>query len=274
MDDAPSDSSTGFTPEQRQEARMISSSPSLLFRKRQTLQAALRERQSQTRFRLDSLVDDFLEPIDAMLQKGSYLLDDGNESKPRPTSIDCLAFGYLALLIHNDMSNNMLADNIRKRYPRVVQYVARLRHDFFEHAIFDAPIILKASIGTDAATPATISGLPYRTLPTPDLSISLAQSSKNLFSRLLRPLMHQPLLFNTSSGPLIKKPSSLTLRSWTDPFSLLLTLSGSLLAGTAWVLYAATHSGQEKNKYFARPHQRLGPFGAAGDMLSALRMPR
>lgn len=268
LDDVSSDDTTGFTPQQQQEARMISSTPSLLFRKRQTVQAALREQQSQTRFRLDGLVDALMEPIDAMFGDGSYLLDD----KGGITSIDCLAFGYLAMLLYPELSNNMIAETIRKRYPRVVRYVDHMRKEFFGNAEFNVEEILRAPLITSQDPSTTIAGLPYRTNPPLSMTNSVKKSSTMLLSRLLRPLTQQPQYLATASGPLLGAPSPLLLRSWLHPLSLLLSFTGPLLAGTAWFLFRMTHIDRERNKYFGRPQPKIKSMGAAGDLLAGFRL--
>lgn len=243
---------------------MISSTPSLLFRKRQTVQAVLREQQSQTRFRLDSLVDALVGPIDATLGGGEHLLSDADGL----TSIDCLAFGYLALLLYPELSNNIISETIRKRYPRVVRYVDRLRKDFWGDAKFDPEEVLRAPLITSRDSSVTVADLPYRATAPMGMTDSLKKSSTMLLSRLLRPITQQPQHLDTTSGPLINAPSPLLLQSWLHPNSLLMSIAGPLLAGTAWFIYRTTHINQETRKYFGRPQPKIKSMGAAGDLLA------
>lgn len=251
---------------------MISSSPSLLFKKRQSVQMALKARQSQNRFRLEALVDALLEPMNAMLGSGGSLsIDDGDGDK-RTMSTDALAFGYLALLIYPDLSNNMLADIIRKRHPKVVQYIERLRTSFFGDTSFDAAQIMAApSIATHDTTARTC-GLPYRTLPHVPLTASIIEGSRSFISRCLRPLTNQPLL-HTYSSNISSHPAPLLLRSWLHPLDILLSLAAPVLVGTGLFLYSATHADLERNKYFGKPKPKIRSLGAAGDMLSVFAMP-
>lgn len=247
---------------------MISSSPSLLFKKRQTVQATLRQKQSQTRFRIEALVDALLEPVEVMLRKRKCLVSD------QITSIDCVAFGYLALLLHPQLPQNAVAETIRQRYPRTVRYTDRLREDIFKNQVFDAQEIIEAPLISSRLESMTICGLPFRTLPGLSTKDAAIDSSTSILSRLLRPLTQQPLIFSSPAwSPLTNAPSALTLRSWTHPLSLLVTLTAPLFAGTAWFLYYITHADRERNKRFGKPLPKLHSFGAVGDMLAAVQVP-
>lgn len=272
LDDVTSDTTAPFTQEQQQEARMISSSPSLLFKKRQSVQAALKTRQSQDRFRLEGFVDALMEPLSAMLKNSRYLVSGGESDREGPTSIDALAFGYLALLIYPDLSNNMVADMIKRRYPGVVRYIERLRQDFFGGQTFDIAQMSNApSIESEDCT-TMVCGLPVRTQPPVALTTSVLEGSATLLSRLLRPVTGQPLLHSFSKS-LINHPRALLLRSWAHPLDLFLSFAGPLLAGTAWLLYTSTHADMERNKYFGKPRPRIRSMGAAGDMLAGFALP-
>lgn len=247
---------------------MISSSPSLLFKKRQTVQAALKQKQSQTRFRIEALVDALLEPVEAMLGRSKYLVSD------EVTSIDCVAFGYFALLLYPQLPQMAVAETTRQRYPKTVRYTDRLREEIFKNEGFDVEEIMQAPSVSSEAESKTICGLPYRTHAPLSTKDAIIGSSSSVFSRLLRPLTQQPLIFSSSTGsPLTNTPASLTLRSRAHPLSLLLTFTGPLLAGTAWFLYHVTHTDRERNKRFGKPLPKLHSFGAAGDMLAAFQMP-
>ncbi|KAL1645261.1 hypothetical protein SLS58_003968 [Diplodia intermedia] len=90
------------------------------------LKALLSQPEYAARFKLDALANDCLAPLDA-------LLGEDEEEKPLllhptyPTTLDCLAFGYLSLMLYPDLPSGWLADTIRSRFPRLAAYTARMR---------------------------------------------------------------------------------------------------------------------------------------------------
>ena len=77
-----------------------------------------------TRFRLDALANDLLEPLARLLDKKDHLLEGEN-----PSSLDCLAFGYLSLMLYPDLPQAWLTEVIQKRHPKLVKYIWRMRED-------------------------------------------------------------------------------------------------------------------------------------------------
>lgn len=75
-------------------------------------------------FRLKGLLDALLEPLDAELGEKRFLLDTSG-----PSAVDCVAFGYLSLLLYPEMSQDWAAVAIRTRYPRIAQYIDRVADD-------------------------------------------------------------------------------------------------------------------------------------------------
>ncbi|KAF2837063.1 hypothetical protein M501DRAFT_1033250 [Patellaria atrata CBS 101060] len=77
------------------------------------------------RFRLDALTKECLQPLDDLLGEKSYLLTDGAKG---PSSLDCLAFGYLSLMLYPDFPQAWLREGFDK-YPRLQDYVHRMRDE-------------------------------------------------------------------------------------------------------------------------------------------------
>ncbi|KAF2651485.1 hypothetical protein K491DRAFT_696397 [Lophiostoma macrostomum CBS 122681] len=76
------------------------------------------------RFKLDTLTNELLEPLFELLGKKDYLLEGG-----RPSSLDCLAFGYLATMFYPTLPQAWLKEALQLRYPRLVRYISRLREE-------------------------------------------------------------------------------------------------------------------------------------------------
>lgn len=102
-----------------------SSSPSLLFKSKQTLASALQGEEGKLRFRIEAALEGLLKPLEEVLRQGGgrryLILPDA------PTSADCLALGYLALLLYPDVQDSFLVDTMKKRYPIVVEYSRWMR---------------------------------------------------------------------------------------------------------------------------------------------------
>ncbi|KAF2643283.1 hypothetical protein P280DRAFT_496923 [Massarina eburnea CBS 473.64] len=76
------------------------------------------------RFKLDGLSNELLEPLSDLLGKNNYLLEGGKAS-----SLDCLAFGYLALMLYAPVPQAWLKETIQTKFPRIMIYIRRLRED-------------------------------------------------------------------------------------------------------------------------------------------------
>lgn len=75
-------------------------------------------------FKLDALSNELLRPLSDLLGKNDYLL-----AGDKPSSLDCLAFGYLALMLYPPVPQAWLKEAIQTKYPRIFRYIRRLRED-------------------------------------------------------------------------------------------------------------------------------------------------
>ena len=78
------------------------------------------------RFKLDALSNELLEPLSDLLQKKDYLLEGD-----KPSSLDCLAFGYLSLMFYPTVPQAWLKETTQTKFPRISRYIQRLRKEFF-----------------------------------------------------------------------------------------------------------------------------------------------
>ncbi|KAF2089100.1 hypothetical protein K490DRAFT_19839, partial [Saccharata proteae CBS 121410] len=105
-----------------------SARPSLLSfnKKSRGLKGILSQPEYAARFKLDALATDCLAPLDELLDEEEekfFLLANSS-----PTSLDCLAFGYLALMVYPELPQPWLVDTIKSRFPKIASYVTRMRN--------------------------------------------------------------------------------------------------------------------------------------------------
>ena len=93
---------------------------------RQTVTSLARQPQHASCFRLDALSEAFFEPLQHLLGQKRFLLSDEN-----PSSLDCLAFAYLALALLPEVPQPWLAESLKAKYPDLCHYVRDLIQEFF-----------------------------------------------------------------------------------------------------------------------------------------------
>lgn len=98
--------------------------PQILRMPRPTVTGLIERRQHAARFRLDALADAFFEPLQDLLRDKRYML-----SEEKLTTLDCLAFSYLALMLIPQVPHKWLADAMKGKYPGLCAYVERLRSE-------------------------------------------------------------------------------------------------------------------------------------------------
>ncbi|KAF2476556.1 uncharacterized protein BDR25DRAFT_252640 [Lindgomyces ingoldianus] len=145
------------------------------------------------RFRLDTLTNDLLEPLSNLLGKKDYLLDGG-----KPSSLDCLAFAYLALMFYPPVPQPWLKEAIQARYSRILRYIWRMREELLGGDEVKAADVwfISSHKGTDAEVEGALDQrgmhLPWRPRPTgthlSTCAIAVREVASNLpvISTLLR----------------------------------------------------------------------------------------
>ena len=104
--------------------------------------------QYAARFRLDAISNELLEPLSDLLGENEYLLGTS-----QPSSLDCLAFGYVALMLFPAVPQAWLKETISTKFPRLATYVRKLRKDVLTEE--DTSPAQVWAITTGAASPAT-----------------------------------------------------------------------------------------------------------------------
>ncbi|KAI9755522.1 MAG: Protein required for ethanol metabolism [Chaenotheca gracillima] len=100
--------------------------PSLLRQPRETVSNLLGQPQHASKIRLDALTTNWLDPLHDLLGQKRYLLSESSLS-----SLDCLAFAYLALAVYPDVPQSWLRETLRSRFRRLEQYTQNLRAELF-----------------------------------------------------------------------------------------------------------------------------------------------
>lgn len=130
-----------------------------LLGRRETVRSMLRKPEHVGAFRLKTIADAFFEPLQAFLKEGKYLL--GTED---PSPLDCLAYGYLSLMLYPNMPQDWLSSMMRKQYPKVVAYVERLSEKFeanVHDGMIDAALQERNNTETEAVVDQGEGGLPW-----------------------------------------------------------------------------------------------------------------
>ncbi|PYI05815.1 mitochondrial import receptor subunit [Aspergillus sclerotiicarbonarius CBS 121057] len=109
----------------------------LIPRPRDTVSALLGKTSQQNQFKLEGLTAELFEPLEEILGEKKYFLHTGEAG---PTSLDCLALGYLSLALVPELPNSWLRDAMRSKAPQVTEYTERQRKNIFgiveiEHAL-------------------------------------------------------------------------------------------------------------------------------------------
>lgn len=124
-----------------------------ILRPRETVSSLLGQTSHQNQFRLEALTAEFFEPLEAMLGKKAYLLTADEDDLP--SSLDCIALGYLALALVPELTFPWLRDSMQAKAPLLSAYTERLRRRCFG----DAPVEVAHAFSPQTAPS---SSLPWR----------------------------------------------------------------------------------------------------------------
>lgn len=94
---------------------------SLLLPQRKTVSGLLRKPEHSAVFKLHALADNFFEPLQAMLGDSDYFL-----GRSEMSDVDCLAYGYLSLMLYPALPQSWLRSTLKKRHAKLVAFVARM----------------------------------------------------------------------------------------------------------------------------------------------------
>lgn len=202
LDDIPTDeegrisgkasfTSSGLTPAQSTPQQVLD---------QQRMQKWLRVQKHSDTFQLFQLSEAFFRPLERLLGEKDYLL-----SNDKPASLDCLALGYLSLMLFAPVTYPWLSDAMKQRYPKLQAYTARMYRQIFKN-----PSKLWENRITSAPASSSIEGIkfigqsisewvvPWRATVTPDSSAEAAESSRSRTGSMLLRTPIQAVVLSTS----------------------------------------------------------------------------
>ncbi|KAK4637696.1 Metaxin-like protein [Fulvia fulva] len=236
----------GFEAEAKQRA-------SLLLPRKDTLRSLLQRPEHAAVFKLNALVDNFFEPLHEALQHNDYLLGTAE-----PTSIDCLLYGYLSLILYPQVPQDWLASTIKRKYKSLVAYTDRL-HSLLSLAT-DADHVLRLS--QVAAAHAHDMSLPWKAPNTSTMSATIKEIRQGIWMQL--PVVGGPrlALSNAKQFPYLDRNLG----------NMVLSLTASLaLAGYLTIRFGflSWPHGEEVHIFGRR---RMADYGHLGDALAGIRL--
>ncbi|KAF2224463.1 Tom37 C-terminal domain-containing protein, partial [Elsinoe ampelina] len=218
-----------------------------LLGRRHTVKSMLRQSAAAGAFKLKNLANNFYEPLAEQLEGKSYLgAGDGI------SQVDCLAYGYLSLLLYPKLPQAWAAEIMQKEYPTLARYVDRVR-DQLQLRVEDGTVeSLFVGTGKGATLPWT----------RPE-KISVGHRFASCGQALLR---HLPVMPKPS--PIIAEEDSQSRSGTIDqllPHAAGISLATILVGG--WLLYRnGIWPRGEQVQIFGR--KRLSDYGAAGSALA------
>ncbi|KAL2857098.1 Tom37 C-terminal domain-containing protein [Aspergillus pseudoustus] len=95
-------------------------------RPRETVSSMLGKAPQQHQFRLEALTRELFEPLEDFLGDKTHML-----SAKAPSSLDCLAIGYLSLALIPELPHTWLRDLMLRKAPRLSKYIERRRRELY-----------------------------------------------------------------------------------------------------------------------------------------------
>ncbi|KAF2720000.1 hypothetical protein K431DRAFT_339663 [Polychaeton citri CBS 116435] len=227
---------------------------SLLLPRKETLRSLLSQPQHAATFKLHSLAQDFLGPLQDLLGDGAWLL-----GTTRPTTADFLAYGYLGLMLKPNVPQDWLAKLMKGKYSALAAYVDRM-HDMLqlETKVEDVVSLGHAVSGeeVDSIRRYCLMGLPW-TAPAVTSSIGIIGANvARLVSRI-------PVI-NDRAVIIQMEPAQLTF--WQRHLALICTTLTAAVAAEGHLLWPRG----ENVHFFGK--KRLSDYGHLGAALSGIAL--
>ncbi|KAF2501159.1 hypothetical protein BU16DRAFT_500052 [Lophium mytilinum] len=249
--------------------------PSILNLGRQTgLQGLLSSPVYAARFKLDALANEFLTPLSDLLGRKQYLL--GGDA---PSTLDSLAFGYLALMLYPPVPQTWLKEAIEARYLRLEKYIRRMRTALLgnDEDVSPSKVFALASWPRyDAALEHARQGLglalpwaPPRTTSLAATAFTVARDIVGSFPAVSTLIRGDPVRRDRQSEDIATIPTS----ALPSPFivNTFFAFSGALLSAIAGMAVHHARSPRQGDLVFELPRRRpQQTFAQAGDFLGVL----
>jgi hypothetical protein len=224
------------------------------------------------KFKLDGLTNELLEPLAELLGKKDYLLGD------KPSSLDCLAFGYLALMLYPPAPQAWLKESIQSRYPRINRYIGRLREELFGKGEVKAADVwwISSSVEHDDEVESSLGRLglrlPWRPRRLRGLTSAIVGASQEIVRSLPNLSTFSQLGVREASGGLDRTKKAIS--QLPSPFVINSVLGCSAACAALLVAMAIHHRQNPRDGdvvfWALRPIVDWREFGDVGNFLSAL----
>lgn len=121
-DNNDSTSGVGKDPSQQGFETQAKERASLLLPRKDTVRSLLQRPEHAAMFRLHAVAEEFFAPLSEVLGQKEYLLDT-----KEPSDVDCLAYGYLALMLLPNVPQAWLAKTMSEKYGNLARFVERMQ---------------------------------------------------------------------------------------------------------------------------------------------------
>ncbi|KAK6429369.1 hypothetical protein LTR95_014483 [Oleoguttula sp. CCFEE 5521] len=221
-----------------------------------TLRGLLQKPEYAARFRLHALAENFFEPLSEILGDGEWFW--GSE---QVREVDCLAYGYLGLMLFPKVEQDWLAQTMRTKYPNLQRFTERMHKNLGLSTSIEE--VMAVQSGGHAATDAKPASLPWR----PSQQSSVVKTVTTIATELV----HQIPYLGRSVQVITTTPSRKPF--WERYFQpLLLATLTSLTLGAYYAIATGLlvwpHG--ERVQIFGR--KRLSDYGDLGAAISGISL--
>ncbi|OQO01017.1 hypothetical protein B0A48_13260 [Cryoendolithus antarcticus] len=221
-----------------------------------TLRGLLQKPEYAATFKLHALAENFFEPLSEMLGHGDHFL--GSEEA---REVDCLAYGYLGLMLFPKVEQDWLAQTMRTKYPDLLRFTERMHKDLRLSTSVEEVMALRS--GGDAATDAKPASLPWRR--------SQHSSMVNTVMTIATELVHQIPYLGRSPQVITTYPSRTPFwRRYFQP--LLLTTLTSLALGGYYAIATGLLVWPHGKRVQIFGRKRLSDYGDLGAAISGISL--
>ena len=111
--------------EQAEDMKFTAQIPKSLRNPKETVSSLLGKSTQRSRFRLDAVTAEFMEPLNELLGEEDFFLSDAT------SSLDCLALGYLALMQSPELPQEWLRRSLKDKFPSLGAWTRRSVRECF-----------------------------------------------------------------------------------------------------------------------------------------------
>ncbi|KAL2352999.1 Tom37 C-terminal domain-containing protein [Cryomyces antarcticus] len=235
--------------------REIEGRASLLLPRKNTVRSMLAKPEYAARFRLDTVMNALFAPLHALLGHKEYLLGG-----KRPSALDCLAFGYLALMTYPPVPQNWLQETMERKWPKLSNYTNRMRRIFLGDGVDPRSMEGVNSRNQSFDGELALPWQPFQHQPLTNIIVSICQ---DVLSRM--PFFQTPRVIHRQLPHSSKKLPQAT------PLPQILVLATGAVATVAYLAHYLLNSNSgEADQQIGIPHTRLEDLGEAGAALDAM----